>query len=150
MMCSDPYVRVVVADVDVPGDGRRWWLQDCDGIPLQTSRDWSRAPADLADVLAGRAGVVSIGVGYFNSKRPSLRPSYVVIDDLDPTPRAIPFDDTPNPRTGEPGKSGIMIEVPAVGWPPHWSEDDDWAVNGAARLPYSEKGRRAAWAMVAR
>lgn len=71
--------------------------------------------------------------------------------------RAVPFTDTPGPD-GMGKKSGIMIEVPVEGWPSGWFEScypgyriraRKWSdeSSACARLPNTERGRRAAWAM---
>jgi len=69
------------------------------------------------------------------------------------------FDDTPGPD-GTGAKSGIMIEVPAEGWPPRWNPalgytgwmdgpPDGVGVHKrrGARLPNTEPVRRAAWVL---
>lgn len=76
--------------------------------------------------------------------------------------RVMPFDDTPGPD-GKGAKSGVQVEVPAVGWPDGWCLDannlyrykwtaEEMAARGYSTdaLPNTEPGRQAAWKLEGR
>ena len=137
---TDPNIKPEPFDIDHDRGGR---LTMRDGDRLWTSVDQGRtwAPVERSTIRIDGSDLSAVGTQTGRGQRA----------------RAVSFTDTPGPDgTGE--QSGIMIEIPAEGWPSGWFEScypgyrikaRKWSDESSActRLPFTEPGRRAAWAM---
>jgi hypothetical protein len=155
---TDPNIKPEPFDIDHDRGG--WAYTDCDES-TPTKRPDTRTYVHIdgpdfrtVEILDGKGQ----RVGRIMQTGPAIR-----LDGIDLSAvgtqtgrgqraRAVPFTDTPGPD-GAGEKSGIMIEVPAVGWPDRWNESlsGDYRTTMIGRIictvPNTEPGRRAAWAM---
>jgi hypothetical protein len=148
-------------DVDLGGDcdgldGADQIRAQWDGMPLR----WTIAEIDaraLAEQLwfQDRRRKASSAVHTSTATSPrtaeQLRKE---VDAMPPRSRVLHFDDTAG-ADGTGAKSGIMIEVPAEGWPEGWhgcrcgcgQMERDRDAGEYDRVPNTEPGRRAAWVL---